>query len=78
MVARDRKVIADPRVSVRAIAGTDARHYEPAAKAIYRFLPVRADAGDLKRFHGTDARTAVAAHARAIIFDGAVLDEAER
>lgn len=117
VVARDRKVIADPRVSVRAIAGatnpslvsptdgaayaaversarrvfpdaviapslviagTDARHYEPVAKAIYRFLPVRADPAELKRFHGTDERIAVADYARAIAFYGAVLDETAR
>ena len=117
VVARDREVVADPRVSVRAIAGardpslvsptdgpayaaversvrrifpdtviapslvvagTDARHYEPVAKAIYRFLPVRADPTDLKRFHGTDERIAVSDYARAIAFYGAVLDETAR
>jgi carboxypeptidase PM20D1 len=117
VVARDREVIADRRVTVRAIAGarnpslvsptdgpayaaversvrrvfpdavvapslviagTDARHYEPVAKAIYRFLPVRADPGELKRFHGTDERIAVADYARAITFYDAMLDEAAR
>jgi carboxypeptidase PM20D1 len=117
VIARDREVIADPRVAVRAIAGardpsqvsptdgpvyaaversvrrvfpdtviapslviagTDARHYEPVAKAIYRFLPVRADPTELKRFHGTDERIAVADYARAISFYGAVLDETAR
>lgn len=117
VVARDREIVADPRVAVRAIAGardpskvsptdgpayaaiersvgrifpdaviapslviagTDARHYEPVAKAIYRFLPVRADPTELKRFHGTDERIAVADYGRAIEFYGAVLDESAR
>lgn len=117
VVARDRKVIDDPRVTVRAItgardpslvspsdgpayaavkravarhfpdaliapslviAGTDARQYEPVAKSIYRFLPVRADRIELKRFHGTDERIAVADYARAIAFYGTLLDEAAR
>jgi carboxypeptidase PM20D1 len=117
VVARDREVIGDARVSVRAlpgardpslvsptddaayaaieraaarvfpdalvapslvIAGTDARHYEPVATAIYRFLPVRANPSELKRFHGTDERIAIADYARAIAFYGAMLDEAAR
>ncbi|MDO9490323.1 MAG: M20/M25/M40 family metallo-hydrolase, partial [Sphingomonadaceae bacterium] len=60
------------------IAGTDARHYEPVAKAIYRFLPVRTGPEELKRFHGTDERIAVADYARAIAFYEAMLDEAAR
>ena len=60
------------------IAGTDARNYEPVAKAIYRFLPVRTGPEELKRFHGTDERIAIADYARAIAFYGAMLDEAAR
>lgn len=60
------------------IAGTDARNYEPVASAIYRFLPVRSDPTELKRFHGTDERIAVADYARAIAFYDALLDEAAR
>ncbi len=117
VVARDRHVVDDPKVVVRAlpdardpskvsptdgdayaaveratarifpdaivapslvIAGTDARHYEPVASAIYRFLPVRASPAELTRFHGTDERIAVADYARAIAFYGALLDEAAR
>lgn len=117
VVARDRAVIDDPRVIVRAIAGardpslvspaegpafeaieraaervfpdaivapglviagTDARHYEPVATAIYRFLPVRTGPEELKRFHGTDERIAIADYARAIAFYEAMLDEAAR
>lgn len=116
-VARDREVIDDPRVTVRAmpdarnpsrlsptdgpayaaveravarifpdaivapslvVAGTDARHYEPTADAIYRFLPVRANPAELARFHGTDERIAVADYARAIAFYGTLLDETAR
>ena len=115
VVARDRKIVDDPRIVVRVIAGardpsrvspsegpayaaveravarifpdaviapslviagTDARNYEPVASAIYRFLPVRADPTELKRFHGTDERIAVADYARAIAFYEAMLDEA--
>lgn len=117
VVARDRRVVGDPEVVVRAlpdarnpskvsptsgdayeaveravtrifpdaivapslvIAGTDARHYEPVADAIYRFLPVRANPVELTRFHGTDERIAVADYARAIAFYDAFLDEAAR
>lgn len=117
VVARDREIIADPRVTVRAIAGarepslvspshgpafavveraaarvfpdaivapglviagTDARNYEPVARAIYRFLPVRTGPEELKRFHGTDERIAIADYARAIAFYEAVIDEAGR
>ena len=117
VVARDRAVIDDRRIAVRAIdggrnpslvspaegppyaaveraasrvfpdaivapglviAGTDARHYEPVARAIYRFLPVRTGPAELKRFHGTDERIAIADYARAIAFYDAMLDEAAR
>lgn len=117
VVERDRAVVDDPRVSVRAIAGardpsrvspsdgpafavieravtrvfpdvivapglviagTDARNYEPVATAIYRFLPVRTGPEELKRFHGTDERIAIADYARAIAFYEAMLDEAAR
>jgi carboxypeptidase PM20D1 len=117
VVARDRRVVADPGVTVRAmpgardpsrvsptsgwayaaveravarsfpdaaiapslvVAGTDARNYEPVARAIYRFLPVRASAADLARFHGTDERIAVADYARAVAFYGDLLDQTAR
>jgi carboxypeptidase PM20D1 len=117
VVARDRRLIDDAQVGVRAIAGgrdpslvspadgpafaaieraasrvfpdaiiapglviagTDARHYEPVATNIYRFLPVRTGPEELKRFHGTDERIAIADYARAVAFYEAMLEEAAR
>jgi carboxypeptidase PM20D1 len=41
------------------LGGTDGRHFEDVADAVYRFSPVRARAADLTRFHGTDERIAI-------------------
>jgi carboxypeptidase PM20D1 len=38
---------------------TDARHFAPLSKNIFRFLPVRLASRDLERMHGTDERIAV-------------------
>lgn len=38
------------------IGATDGRHYEAVADQVFRFSPVRANAEDLKRFHGTNER----------------------
>lgn len=50
------------------VAGTDSVHYEGISGHIYKFSPIRASAGDLARFHGTNERLAVAGHADAIRF----------
>jgi len=39
--------------------GTDATHYADRSRSVYRFLPVRVEAGDLGRVHGTDERISV-------------------
>jgi carboxypeptidase PM20D1 len=41
------------------IAATDSRHYADVADNILRFSPVRANAEDLKRFHGTNERLSI-------------------
>lgn len=41
------------------VAATDSRHYEAVADSIFRFSPVRANADDLKRFHGTNERLSI-------------------
>lgn len=50
------------------IAATDSRHYAAVADNIFRFSPVRANADDLKRFHGTDERLSIANYANMIRF----------
>lgn len=50
------------------VGGTDARHYEGIAGAIYRFLPVPLAEGDLERIHGIDERIAIDDLARMVRF----------
>ena len=50
------------------VAGTDSIHYGPISDHIFKFSPVRANAEDLKRFHGTNERLSVANYADAIRF----------
>lgn len=47
---------------------TDARHYEAIGPNIYRFAPLRFEAADLARLHGTDERILVADYERLIRF----------
>ena len=49
-------VVVTPGLSMVA---TDSRHYAPIASDIYRFLPLRVTADDLKRIHGVDERIGV-------------------
>ena len=46
-------------VPTLVIAGTDTYHYAGLAEDSYRFEPVRLNAGDLDRIHGTNERIAV-------------------
>jgi carboxypeptidase PM20D1 len=41
------------------LAASDARHFDGISDASYRFMPIRFNAEDLKRPHGTDERIAV-------------------
>lgn len=50
------------------IAATDSRHYTEVTDKIFRFSPVRANAEDLTRFHGTNERLSVENYADMIRF----------
>ncbi len=50
------------------VATTDSRHYAGLTDTILRFSPVRANAGDLKRFHGTNERLGIEGYADMIRF----------
>jgi carboxypeptidase PM20D1 len=50
------------------VAGSDSRHFTAIADQIYRFSPVRADAQDLARLHGTNERISVANLAELVRF----------
>lgn len=47
-------------------AASDARHFQPIADAVYRFIPRVLDQRDLKRIHGTDERISVDDLARSV------------
>lgn len=50
------------------VAGTDSIHYGAICDHIFKFSPIRANAEDLKRFHGTNERLSVANYQDAIRF----------
>lgn len=45
---------------------SDARHFQPIADAVYRFIPRFLDKRDLKRLHGTDERVSIDDLARSV------------
>ena len=45
---------------------TDARHYADLSENIFRFLPLRLNADDLKRMHGIDERVGIRDYEMAI------------
>jgi len=51
-----------------SMVATDSRHYAPIASDIYRFLPLRVTADDLKRIHGVDERIGIKTYADLIGF----------
>ena len=51
-----------------SMAATDSHHYAPIAADIYRFLPLRLTADDLKRVHGVDERIGIKTYADLIGF----------
>ena len=57
------------------IAATDSRHFAGVTDNIFRFSPVRANAEDLKRFHGTNERLSTSNYAEAIRFYHRLLSE---
>ena len=50
------------------VAATDSRHYAGITDKIFRFSPMRANADDLKRFHGTNERLSIEGYADMIRF----------
>lgn len=64
-----REVMADVVVAPGLlVAATDSRHYVAISDNVYRFVPMRLDARDLKRIHGTDERIAIDNYAEIIRF----------
>jgi carboxypeptidase PM20D1 len=57
------------------VAGTDSIHYGEISDHIFKFSPVRANAEDLKRFHGTNERLSTSNYADAIRFYHQLLSE---
>jgi carboxypeptidase PM20D1 len=58
------------------LAVTDSRHYVGVADNIFRFSPVRANADDLKRFHGTNERLSIDGYADMIRFYRRLIENA--
>lgn len=55
-----RNVYPDAMVAPYLVVGaTDSRHYAGLSNNIYRFMPVRMQPEDLKRFHGTNERISI-------------------
>ncbi|HEV8580738.1 MAG TPA: M20 family peptidase [Thermoanaerobaculia bacterium] len=48
--------------------GTDTKHYQRLSHNVYRFLPIRIQAEDLARLHGTNERVGVESYGEAIRF----------
>lgn len=60
------------------VAGTDSIHYGEISDHIFKFSPVRANAEDLKRFHGTNERLSISNYAEAIRFYHRLLSQASK
>lgn len=60
------------------VAGTDSIHYGEISDHIFKFSPVRANAEDLKRFHGTNERLSISNYAEAIRFYHRLITEASK
>jgi carboxypeptidase PM20D1 len=58
------------------VAATDSRHFAGIADNIFRFSPVRANAEDLKRFHGTNERLSIEGYADMIRFYRRLIENA--
>ena len=50
------------------VATTDSRHYATLGASVYRFVPLRAGPGDLRRVHGPNERIAVADYGDVVRF----------
>jgi carboxypeptidase PM20D1 len=60
------------------LAASDSVHYSDICDHIFKFSPIRANAEDLKRFHGTNERLAIKNYAEAIRFYHRLLSEASK
>ena len=60
------------------VAATDSIHYSDISDHIFKFSPIRANAEDLKRFHGNNERLATKNYADAIRFYHRLLSEAAK
>ncbi len=60
------------------VAATDSIHYSAISEHIFKFSPIRANAEDLKRFHGTNERLTSKNYADAIRFYHRLLSEASK
>lgn len=60
------------------VGGTDARHYEPVAAQIYRFLPLEASPSEGLPFHAPDEKLTVGQHHRAAQFYATLIRELDR
>jgi carboxypeptidase PM20D1 len=60
------------------VGATDSIHYGDISDHIFKFSPVRANAEDLKRFHGTNERLAISNYAEAIRFYHRLLSEGSK
>ena len=60
------------------VAATDSIHYSDISDHIFKFSPIRANAEDLKRFHGTNERLASKNYTDAIRFYHRLLSEAAK
>lgn len=59
------EIITTPSLMIGA---SDARHYTPICKNIYRFYPVQFESADLERIHGNNERISVEAYKASIRF----------
>ena len=50
------------------IGATDSRYYVGVSDNVFRFMPVRAKAADLARFHGTNERISIENYVEMIRF----------
>ena len=60
------------------VAATDSAHYDRISDHIFKFSPVRANAEDIKRFHGTNERLSITNYADAIRFYHRLAQQATR
>jgi carboxypeptidase PM20D1 len=72
-----RQLFPDAAVAPYLVIGaTDARHFAPIARAVYRFSPVPVTARDLQRMHGTNERVRAEDYLRAVRFSAQLVRNA--